>query len=75
MTPPTRETPPIASTHDTVNAIVEGSKRKTNFMLRKEFLQSEEPDSETTSAPLADLVSAGDHRALVLYLLLLTTSP
>jgi hypothetical protein len=71
MTPKTAEKPPIASTQDTVDAIVAGSKRRTNFMLRKEFLQ-QELGGEITGGPLADLVTAGDHRALVLYLLLLT---
>lgn len=56
---------------DTVDAIVKASKRTAEFPLRREFLQTR-VDARVEPGPMGALVRAGDHRALLLYLLLLT---
>jgi hypothetical protein len=57
--------------HETVDAIVAASKRRTHLTIRREFLQQED-SGKPEGGPLSDLVTAGDHRGLLLYLLLLT---
>lgn len=61
---------PAASTHDTVDDIVRVARRKAT-PLRVEFLQRRD-GARAAPGPLASFVSAGDHRGLLLYLLLLT---
>ncbi len=63
--------PPEVTAAKTVDAIVEASKRPRDVPLRREFLQSRD-NSTTTPGPLGDLVAAGDHRGVLLFLLLLT---
>jgi hypothetical protein len=62
---------PAVSGSDTVDAIVAASKRPRFFVFRSSFLQRTE-NEKSVGGPLAPLVTAGDHRALLLYLLLLT---
>ena len=59
-----------ATTHETVDAIVETSGRKA-FPLRRVFLQ-QKCDGKTRPGPLAKFVSAGDRTGLLLYFLALT---
>lgn len=63
--------PPEVSAADTIDAIVRASKRPKDFPLRREFLQRR-VDEVVIPGPLSELVKAGDHRALLLFLLLLT---
>lgn len=63
--------PPASSSHDTVDEMVRLSNRD-EIPLRLEFLQTVEPDGTRTPGPLASFVSAGDGRALTLYLLAVT---
>lgn len=60
-----------ATSADAVDAIVEISNRRSTFPLRRSFIQSGQGPS-ARPGPLAHLVSAGDRRSLVLYLLLRT---
>lgn len=57
---------------DTIDEIVRVSQRKDSFPLRREFLQHTDAARIRSSGPLASLVSAGDQRGLILYLLLVT---
>lgn len=59
-----------ATPHDTVDAIVEASRRKA-FPLRRAFLQQKQ-GGETRPGPLARFVSAGDRMGLLLYFLAVT---
>ncbi len=59
-----------ATSHDTVDAIAETSRREA-FPLRRVFLQQKR-DGETQPGPLAKFVSAGDRTGLLLYFLALT---
>ena len=63
---------PVPSGPETVDAIVEASRRRRDFMVRRAFIQSPAMKDGTLAGPLAPLVTAGDLRALRLYLLLLT---
>jgi hypothetical protein len=65
------ESAPTVSAADTVDEIVTASKRKADFPLRRVFLQRV-ADEGLVPGPLAGLVKAGDLRALLLYLLLVT---
>lgn len=72
MTPTTKpEQPPKVTPADTVDEIVAVSKRQKYFPLRREFLQRT-VDGKPAPGPLSALMRAGDQRALLLYLLLLT---
>ena len=59
-----------ATTHDTVDAIA-NSTRRTAFPLRQTFIQQKR-EGESVPGPLAQFVSAGDRTALLLYFLALT---
>jgi hypothetical protein len=63
--------PPKISSAETVDEIVAVSKRQGHFPLRRTFLQQTQ-EERVVAGPLAALVRAGDHRALELYLLLVT---
>src|ERR1035437_504148 len=64
---------PVATAEDTVDDIVRRSGRTgRGFPVRRPFLQQLDEKGELVPGPLAGLVAAGDHRALLLYLLLLT---
>lgn len=67
----TDDQPPEVTASETVDAIVTASNRKQEFRLRREFLQKR-VDGTVEPGPLGALVRAGDHRALLLYLLLVT---
>jgi hypothetical protein len=63
--------PPVSTPDDTVDDLVRRSQRRgKSFPLRQSFLQRSGGDQEG-AGPLAGIVNAGDHRALLLYLLLL----
>ncbi len=63
---------PLVTASETVDAIVATSKRlKGEFRLRQEFVQRWVED-RPQPGPLASLVSNGDRRGLLLYLLLVT---
>jgi hypothetical protein len=62
---------PRVSAGDTVDAIVAASKRRGYFPVRSEFVQRW-VTNKPMPGPLSSLVSAGDLRALQLYLLLVT---
>ena len=62
---------PQVTAAETVDEIVAVSKRPSSFPLRYEFLR-QPVDDGFKPGPLAPLVKASDHRALLLYLLLLT---
>lgn len=64
-------TPPTSGPADAVDEIVRISKRKKDTPVRVSFLQREE-GGRKSGGPAASLVAAGDHRGLLLYLLLLT---
>lgn len=64
------EAPKITS-NDAVDEIVRVSKRRKNFGVRLGFVQRT-VNGKKLPGPLADLVTAGDRRGLILYLLLLT---
>jgi hypothetical protein len=61
----------IATADDTVDDIVRISIRK-DFPLRRTFLQLKNEEGKSGPGPLAQFVRSGDHRALVLYLMLIT---
>ncbi|MEX1171818.1 MAG: hypothetical protein WEG56_04305 [Chloroflexota bacterium] len=65
------EKPPDVTSAETVDAIVEASKRVQDFPLRREFLQRR-VEAVVVPGPMGALVKAGDHRALLLFLMLLT---
>lgn len=65
------KSPPEVSAAETVDAIVATSKRSRDFPLRRDFVQSW-ADGDPRPGPLASLVKAGDHRGLLLYLMLVT---
>ncbi len=72
MTPATKpEQPPEVTPAETVDEIVAVSRRHRFFPLRRDFLQRT-LDGKPVPGPLSALVKAGDQRALLLYLLLLT---
>lgn len=62
---------PESKPEDTVDQIVSVSGR-TNFPLRRSFLQQKAETGKLLPGPLSNLVRAGDLRGLLLYLLLLT---
>lgn len=62
---------PTVTAADTVDAIVSASKRQRFFPLRLEFLRKT-VEGEIVPGPFPRLVNAGDRRALLLYLLLVT---
>jgi hypothetical protein len=64
-------TPPTSAPSDAVDEIVRISKRKKDTPVRITFLQQER-DGKKSAGPASSLVTAGDHRGLLLYLLLLT---
>lgn len=63
--------PTPATTQETVEAIVQSSKRKEATPLRRVFLQWKE-ERRSTPGPLASFVTASDRAGLLLYLLALT---
>jgi hypothetical protein len=63
--------PPTSSSADAANEIVRISQRKKDFPIRLDFLQRV-VDGKKIPGPARKLVTAGDHRGLLLYLLLLT---
>lgn len=64
---------PAATPSDTVDHIVTVSRRTgKGFPLRRTFLQITDDNGDIRPAPLAPLVAAGDRRALLLLLLVLT---
>jgi hypothetical protein len=65
---------PVVSAADTVDEIVARSQRTGRGVpLRRTFLQQPNAtDDGVVPGPLAPLVAAGDHRGLILYLLLVT---
>lgn len=63
--------PPDVSPAETVDEIVRVSKRKTHFPIRTTFVQQTD-GGEVAPGPLNELVTAGDRRGLVLFLLLAT---
>lgn len=65
------EAPPDVDAHATVDELVVKAVRK-ELPLRREFLQLTDAAGKVTPGPMAGLVSAGDKRGLVLYLLLAT---
>lgn len=65
------EQAPEVSAAETVDAIVEASKREQHFPLRRGFLQ-QRVDRDVVPGPMGSLVRAGDQRALLLFLLLIT---
>ena len=69
----TTEQPPLPAptSHETVDELVRLSNR-SEVPLRNDFLQIIEDDGTRRPGPLASFVSAGDQRALLLYLLLVT---
>jgi hypothetical protein len=71
LTAAQREDPPEVTPADTVDEIVRASKRTGYFPIRREFLQLSHR-GKPVAGPLGSIVSAGDLRALHLYLLLLT---
>ncbi len=70
-TPGSSNTPPTAGPADAVDEIVRISKRKKHTPIRNEFLQRED-NGKKLPGPASSLVTAGDHRGLLLYLLLIT---
>lgn len=60
-----------ATSHDTVDSIVQGSQRRGSFPLRRAFVQ-QKSGRDVIEAPLASFVSSGDKTALLLYFLALT---
>ncbi len=64
-------TPPTSGPADAVDEIVRISKRKNFTPVRNEFLQRED-DGKKLPGPASSLITSGDHRGLLLYLLLLT---
>ena len=65
---------PVATSHETVLAIAERSGR-TLTPVRSQFVQAERTDAATPrSGPLAKFMRAGDRRALIAYLLVLTAA-
>lgn len=69
VTGPLNEDP--ATTHDTVDSIVQASRRHDAFPLRRTFVQ-QKSGRKTIAAPLAEFVFSGDKTALLLYFLALT---
>ena len=69
------ETPPlpVVSSGETVDEIVATSRRTSKgFPVRQSFLQVRDAEGEPRPGPLGPLVTAGDLRAVLLFLLLLT---
>lgn len=65
---------PVTTGHQTVVAMAERS-RRTFVPLRSRFVQAERTDAETPRpGPLATFMRAGDRRAMVAYLLVLTAA-
>lgn len=62
--------PPAIGPHETVDELVRVAKRD-GLRLRRSFLQLRTPNG-LAPGPLAEFVAAGDHRGLILYLLLMT---
>lgn len=64
---------PTATTAETIDEFVNRSARTARGVpLRISFLQTLSKDRIATPGPMAEFVSAGDQRALILYLLVLT---
>jgi hypothetical protein len=64
---------PVASSGETVDEIVAASKRTSKgFPVRQSFLQVRDEEGEPRPGPLGPLVTAGDVRGVLLFLLLLT---
>ena len=64
--------PPTVTSAETVDEVVSVSRRRKDFPVRHTFLQQRDKHGNPVPGPAQGLVRAGDRRALLLFLLLLT---